>query len=83
MSRTSRRTVWAAAVVLAACSAILPTGHAQQASRITADIYSRLHWRFIGPEGNRFSAAAGVPGDPTSTMSVRPQEAFTKPSTLV
>ena len=28
------------------------------------DTYSRLHWRTIGPEGNRFSAAAGVPGDP-------------------
>jgi photosystem II stability/assembly factor-like uncharacterized protein len=28
------------------------------------DSYKTLHWRFIGPEGNRFSAAAGVPGDP-------------------
>ena len=28
------------------------------------EVYSRLHWRTIGPEGNRFSAAAGVPGDP-------------------
>jgi photosystem II stability/assembly factor-like uncharacterized protein len=26
--------------------------------------YGTLHWRFIGPEGNRFSAAAGIPGDP-------------------
>src|SRR4029079_13990620 len=40
---------------------------AQQAARTAAaspDVYSRLHWRTIGPEGNRFSAAAGVPGDP-------------------
>jgi len=32
----------------------------------SADIYRQLHWRFIGPEGNRFSAAAGVPGDPST-----------------
>ena len=24
--------------------------------------YTALHWRHIGPEGNRFSAAAGIPG---------------------
>jgi photosystem II stability/assembly factor-like uncharacterized protein len=37
---------------------------AQQASRITSDMYSRMPWRYIGPEGNRISAVAGVPGDP-------------------
>ncbi|HXV86747.1 MAG TPA: hypothetical protein VD793_08620, partial [Gemmatimonadales bacterium] len=26
--------------------------------------YSQLRWRHIGPEGNRVSAVAGVPGDP-------------------
>ena len=26
--------------------------------------YRRLHWRTIGPEGNRFSAAAGIAGNP-------------------
>ena len=26
--------------------------------------YSGLHWRTIGPEGNRFSSAAGIAGDP-------------------
>ena len=26
--------------------------------------YTDLEWRYIGPEGNRFSAAAGLPGDP-------------------
>jgi photosystem II stability/assembly factor-like uncharacterized protein len=30
----------------------------------TADLWRGLHWRNIGPEGNRFSAAAGIPGDP-------------------
>ncbi len=28
------------------------------------NLYQTLHWRNIGPEGNRFSAAAGIPGDP-------------------
>src|SRR6266853_790334 len=28
------------------------------------DVYSRLRWRYIGPEGNRISAVAGIPGDP-------------------
>ncbi|MGQ0734014.1 MAG: VPS10 domain-containing protein [Acidobacteriota bacterium] len=40
------------------------TGVAQPAARVTADLYSRLAWRHIGPEGNRISAVAGVPGDP-------------------
>ncbi len=30
----------------------------------TPDQYGALPWRHIGPEGNRFSAAAGIPGDP-------------------
>jgi photosystem II stability/assembly factor-like uncharacterized protein len=35
-----------------------------QSGGIPADTYRQLHWRTIGPEGNRFSAAAGIPGDP-------------------
>ena len=31
---------------------------------VSSDVYSALRWRFIGPEGNRISAVAGVPGDP-------------------
>src|SRR5687767_7323494 len=37
---------------------------AQQAARIAPDVYSRLQWRHIGPEGNRISAVAGVVGQP-------------------
>src|SRR5438094_964455 len=33
-------------------------------SRPGPDVYSRLRWRYIGPEGNRISAVAGVPSDP-------------------
>jgi photosystem II stability/assembly factor-like uncharacterized protein len=28
------------------------------------ELYGALHWRSIGPEGNRNSAVAGIPGDP-------------------
>jgi photosystem II stability/assembly factor-like uncharacterized protein len=31
---------------------------------IDSVIYSRLRWRYIGPEGNRISSVAGVVGDP-------------------
>jgi len=63
MTNKSTRAIWVLAAVLAAV-AVPPTGYAQQAARVSADLYGRLHWRFIGPEGNRFSAATGVPGDP-------------------
>lgn len=63
MTSKSTRALW---VLVAALAAIVfsPAGYAQQAARVSADLYSGLHWRFIGPEGNRFSSAAGVPGDP-------------------
>ncbi|MBC7896984.1 MAG: hypothetical protein H7066_16315, partial [Cytophagaceae bacterium] len=32
--------------------------------RIPAEAFKALHWRTIGPEGNRFTSAAGIPGDP-------------------
>ena len=35
-----------------------------QGPRITSENYGALRWRYIGPEGNRVSAIAGVPGDP-------------------
>jgi photosystem II stability/assembly factor-like uncharacterized protein len=34
------------------------------APSINPDVYRGVKWRHIGPEGNRFSAAVGVPGDP-------------------
>jgi len=30
----------------------------------TPALWAQLPWRYIGPEGNRFSAAVGIPGDP-------------------
>jgi len=63
MSKGSRSLVSVAVLVLAAAT-FLPAGHAQQGARVDPDVYRQLGWRFIGPEGNRFSAVAGVPGDP-------------------
>ena len=51
---------------LLACRVVMATSAnpatAQQAPDPAA--YTALQWRHIGPEGNRFSAAAGIPGDP-------------------
>src|SRR5215216_1994533 len=41
-----------------------PDPKATAAAPISPSIYSRLPWRTIGPEGNRFTSAAGIPGDP-------------------
>jgi photosystem II stability/assembly factor-like uncharacterized protein len=43
------------------CAALLAQ---TQQSRPAPDVYSRMRWRYIGPEGNRISAVAGVAGDP-------------------
>src|SRR5688572_5591147 len=34
------------------------------AQAVTPDLWRNLNWRTIGPEGNRFTSAAGIPGDP-------------------
>jgi photosystem II stability/assembly factor-like uncharacterized protein len=56
-----------AAVALATVGALYSL-HAQApvAPRVGPDAYRQLHWRNIGPEGNRFSAAVGIPGDPNT-----------------
>ena len=65
-----------AAAALLSLAAFSFTANAQQGKRAAAPApapaaaapsaaaWSDLHWRNIGPEGNRFSAAAGIPGDP-------------------
>jgi hypothetical protein len=51
--------------VLALCATAAPPAAAQQpAPGIPSTAFSQLHWRTIGPEGNRFTSAAGIPGDP-------------------
>ncbi len=63
-----RRRVSPVLWMFAAAVAMLgsPAGHAQTPARIAPAVYGNLHWRFIGPEGNRFSTAAGIPGDPAT-----------------
>ena len=61
------RSIVARLIATLVCALVLmPDGHAQQAARPGPDAYSQLRWRHIGPEGNRFSAAAGIPGDPST-----------------
>ena len=48
-------------LLLALAAASAPAA-AQQAP--SPEAYADLDWRYIGPEGNRFSAAAGLPSDP-------------------
>ena len=52
--------------ILAGAALLVSTegGLAQQAP--SPESYASLAWRHIGPEGNRFSAAAGIPGDGTT-----------------
>lgn len=51
----------ATALLALAVAAAPPAAQAQTPA--PAD-YAALEWRHIGPEGNRFSAAAGISGDP-------------------
>jgi photosystem II stability/assembly factor-like uncharacterized protein len=62
--RTLRWVGWTAAATVAYAAVSLVPSFAQEAAPVDADVYSQLCWRHIGPEGNRFSAVAGVPGDP-------------------
>src|SRR4051812_38231831 len=50
-----------AAAISLISTALLGQG---QTVRPDPDVYSGLRWRYIGPEGNRTDAIAGVPGDP-------------------
>ena len=66
MSKTIGSLVVRLAAALTCALVLMPSGHAQQAARPGPDAYRQLRWRHIGPEGNRFSAAAGIPGDPST-----------------
>jgi photosystem II stability/assembly factor-like uncharacterized protein len=64
MSRMLRSSLWTVTATVAVVVLYLAPGSAQQAARVGADVYSQLHWRYVGPAGNRFSAVAGVAGAP-------------------
>jgi photosystem II stability/assembly factor-like uncharacterized protein len=64
MTRAARLFAGLVTAALVAVAWFMAPGHAQQAARPGPDTYSQLRWRYIGPEGNRFSAAAGIAGNP-------------------
>src|SRR5437667_11550095 len=49
-----------AVAVLLVAPCLLPA----QQSPISPEVYGQLKYRYIGPEGNRATAVAGVPGRP-------------------
>ncbi len=61
--RISPRAAAVAFLVLVASPALAA---AQQPAtpRLNSETFDSLRWRNIGPEGNRFSAVAGIPGNP-------------------
>ena len=62
MNVTASRTSTLLLLLLALGAAAFAPATAQQAP--SPEAYADLEWRYIGPEGNRFSAAAGLPSDP-------------------
>ena len=65
LADTPRRLVAALAAAILALAATATTPPAALAQDAPAPSqYEALQWRHIGPEGNRFSAAAGISGDP-------------------
>ena len=52
-------------VIVVTVISVIAGGPVQSvAQEISPDIYEQLKYRFIGPQGNRVIAVAGVPGDP-------------------
>ena len=52
-----------ALLVLVSVIAATALTFSQTAPGPAADVYRSMRWRYIGPEGNRVSAVAGIPGD--------------------
>jgi len=64
MRLPTRLVAAAAFALLAPPSLVAQTPAASSATRLSPDLWKSLHWRNIGPEGNRFATAVGIPGDP-------------------
>jgi hypothetical protein len=56
-----KRLAFVLCATLSLCVALVAQG---PAARPAPEVYSQLRWRFVGPEGNRISAVAGISGDP-------------------
>ena len=44
----------------------LATATSVSAQQVGSSSFDALRYRYIGPEGNRISTAAGIPGDPNT-----------------
>lgn len=64
MRSSNKPVFWRALATGAAIAMLLLPGAAQDSGPVGQEVFSRLPWRHIGPEGNRISAVAGIPGDP-------------------
>ena len=61
--RTSLRVAVALTALAFAVSPHASVAQQPAPPRLTAELLDSLRWRNIGPEGNRFSAVAGIPGN--------------------
>ena len=52
------------AVIAAVMLVVAPSLLQAQQPQISPDVYGQLKYRYIGPEGNRATSVAGVPGNP-------------------
>jgi len=59
MSTWARRFVLAAVVVLVDAPLLL-----SQEPQVNPEVYGQIKYRYLGPEGNRATAVAGIPGNP-------------------
>lgn len=66
VAATSVLTMSTASLLHAQGAATRAAATAPIAASIAPDVYKSLPWRFIGPEGNRFTSAVGIPGDPST-----------------
>ena len=64
LTATVARAAPPALALMAALALAAPPSPASSQQAPDPAAYTALEWRHIGPEGNRFSAAAGIVGDP-------------------
>ena len=64
MSRPVGNPFPATVTILAVLSFICVVPGTVLAQQIAPELYEQLHFRHIGPVGNRVASVAGVPGDP-------------------
>jgi photosystem II stability/assembly factor-like uncharacterized protein len=65
MTRPAGRPISSAGTVLATFALTLAITGVGLAQQISPERYEQLEYRYIGPEGNRVSSVAGIPGDRT------------------